>query len=253
MKKLGKQKFLWRTWACILERDLSRDVLELLIGPGGNVFMELGRRQSGGFKFPTQLVQESWAQTTLVVPFCLQILLFSAISPNKLKSWRELDALLARRQSIVRNRWGLALLFKRCSASRAVIITAITQRKLFLDANDGLDRVAQIKQKPLSEAIFSAKTAIFHLVRVGKLRTKNLKLSFFEPKFVVYREKQCFCLVPCSIFNFDKKCGISPTRLSKMAQNSLNIFEFSKKYQNCAISSPSRKMEIKRLQVPKTI
>ena len=36
----------------------SRDVLELLIGPGGNVFMELGRRQSGGFKLSTQLVQE---------------------------------------------------------------------------------------------------------------------------------------------------------------------------------------------------
>ena len=250
MKKLGKQKFLWRTWACILERDLSRDVLELLIGPGVNIFMELGRHQSGGFKLPTQLVQERWAQTTLVVPFCLQILLFSAISPNTVKSWRELDALLARRQSIVRNRWGLAFLFKRCSASRAVIIT---QGKLFLDANDGLDRVAQIKQKPTFEAIFSAKTAIFHLVRVGKLRTKNLKLSFFEPKFVVYKEKQCFCLVPCSIFNFDKKWGISPTRLSKMAQNSLNIFEFSKKYQISAISSPSRKMENKRLQVPKTI
>ena len=61
----------------------------------------------------------------------------------------------------------------------------LTQWKLFFDANDGLDRVAQIKQKPLSEANFSAKTAILHLVTVGKLRTKNLKISFFEPKFVV--------------------------------------------------------------------
>ena len=166
-----------------------------------------------------------------------------------LKSWRELVALQARRQSIVRNRWGLAFLFKRCSASRVVIIT---QWKLFFDANDGLDRVAQIKQKPLSEAIYSTKTAILRLVRVGKLRTKNLKISFFEPKFVVYREKQCFCLVPCSFFNFDKKWGISPTRLSKMAQI-LNIFEFQKKYQISVISSPSRKMKIKRFRVPKTI
>ena len=100
---------------------------------------------------------------------------------------------------------------------------------------------------------FSAKTAIVHLVRVGKLTTKNVKKSFFEPKFVVYREKQCFCLVLSSIFNFDKKWGISPTRLSKMSHISVNIFEFSKKYQNCAISSPSRKMESKWLQVPKTI